>query len=529
MDSQAEQSGQNNLRWLSGKEYSARRSPTLIENPQAQLNEKDEVSRYLNSLEPTYLGQLKGISNQIAKPMSVNCRLSIGIPAYEEGMNIGKTLELYTKQIDKDGKSINPELFEITVFDNHPSYVSKDNTKEEVEKFRQAHPEVKIIYVYKQWEPQEPATVGNARKHLTDLTLLRSVQREQQKEELILASNDADTEKIDEHYVIEIIDAFDKNPKVDALTAKFNYPDWALQKPNLLAASRFWSFMARLVETGSVGNISERQKEPVGLVGRNAAMRSSIYAAVGGYNSLARNAEDLELGWLINDARNWDPQNIIYLNKAEIVSNPRRSLTAIATKTPVNEMYVDFHKHPEIRTMNNDQLLALIPDDLDLGQLEAETDSWWQSRTKGEYKYLGSRFEPVFRRAMRFLGLDFQVVNDHIKITSADKLMIGISKTFGRDVKVIPKSPSGDIDKPRNEEKINTYASGLTQGLIETRQAKATEYSNRITAVQQGSELIDGDKNRLEFLKKEYKRFTDEDYDSQKSVNSSDLEEKVKS
>jgi len=187
--------------------------------------------------------------------MSENCRLSIGIPAYSEGLNIGKTLEFYAKQKDKDGKPIDPSLLEVVIFDNHPSGVLKDNTQKEVEKFQQSHPGIKVIYIHKQWGFQESATAANARKHLADLALLRSSQRKQHKsKELILVYNDADAEEISNQYVDRIINAFDKNSKIDALTGKSVLPDRAMQKPNLLAATRFWGFMAIIVEGGGTGD-----------------------------------------------------------------------------------------------------------------------------------------------------------------------------------------------------------------------------------------------------------------------------------
>jgi hypothetical protein len=503
-----EDSGNVPLRWLSGTEYSARRSPTLKDNPQARLNENLETSRYLGTLEPNYLKELKDINGNIGQPMSENCRLAIGIPALNEGRNLRKTLELYKDQKDKTGNPIDTNLFEIHILHENPLNETPDDSQEVVKQFKKDFPDVKVHYIYKDQQPGITPTVGKARKYLSDLALLRNSERAQHNGDFILISNDADAEQIEPHYVTDMIEAFDKNPNTDAFTANFSLPESALKKPNVLAAVRFWSLMARVVETGSVGNSAERHKEPVGLVGRNAAIRSSMYAAVGGYNPLARNAEDLEMGWLIADSRGWDPQSVAYLNGARIVSNPRRHLLAVATKTPVNEMYVDFHKHPEVRTMDNEDLLARIPDDLDLGQLQDEVDTWWLSRTKGEYKYLGERFEPIFKRAMAFLGLEYQVVNDRIQITSARRLIAGMEKRLGRTVYTTPLVTGNTEITPEDAEKFTEYGSELTQGLTHVRDLKAKEYEDRIAAVREGNELVEGDRERLAFLLKERERFT---------------------
>jgi glycosyltransferase involved in cell wall biosynthesis len=497
----------NEVGFLPPEQYVARRSPTLIDNPQARLEERKEVARYLDTLSPDYRHELETVSASIP-PMSKNCRLSIGIPAFREGENIGKTLEHYAHQIDKNGTMIDQSRFEVelVVFDHHPSNVPKDNTQEEVDRFRRDHPDIKIIYIYRQEQPQEPSTVTFAEKYLADLALLRSSQRQHEDgdKDFILVCNSADAEGISDDYVDRIITAFDNNPNIDALTGKSVLPDSAMQKPNILAATRFWGFMSVIIEGGGGGE--KKYKEPVGMNGRNMAMRSSVYAAVGGFNPETKYADDLELSWLIADARGWDPDRIIFLDKAEIETDPRRHLAAIATNNTIFGMYLNFyHNTDEIRNADNAELLRRIPDDLDIDLLEKEVDAWWQAKDTGEYAYLGARFEPAFKRAMNFLGVSYEIVDDHIKITSAEKLLGGLSKSYGREVKALPRKAEFENEALDGVGEEKHYSSGLI--ITELRAKHAREYEERIAAAEAGKEIVLGDIKNIGFLKEQYSRF----------------------
>lgn len=494
--------GETGVNFLPVEKYLKMRSPSLIDNPQAKLNEKSEVKRHLDILAPSYLEELESMVSS-APPMSENCRLSIGIPAYRAGFNIVKMLELYGKQIDKNGIPIDPNLFEVIVFDNHSTGVAKDNTQEEVERFQKDHPGVKVIYVHKQWGLQEPATSANARRCLADLALLRTSQRKShQVRDHILVFNDDDAEEMSDEYLHYIITAFDENPKIDALTGKNVLPDWAMQKPNLIAATRLWAIMSIIVEGGGVGDI--RHKQPVGMVGRNMAMRASIYSAVGGFNPEGEgdSVDDLEMSWLIADARDWDPQSVVFLNKAKIITDPRRHLLALANRNPVFHMYLPktFFDSLEVGDIDKDELLKKIPDDLDLDLLEKEVNAWWQGREAAEYQYLGPQFEPIFRRAMSFLGVDYEVVDDHVRVTNVKRLLEGLKKRLGKEVIVLPQRQG-----LKEIEQLGRYDSGKTKEML--LHNKAQELAARIKAVEEGKELKKGDRERLEFLKERYGAF----------------------
>jgi len=494
---------------LAGEEYKLRRSQTLIDDPDARLNERNEIMKYFDRLEPSYRKELEAMNDLVGREMSESCRLTINIPAYLEGNNIYKTLEIYTNQKDEDGNPLDPNVFELVVLNNHPATVPEDQTQEEIEKFRQDHPEIKVIYLHKQWTAEEPATVGNARKYLLDISLMRNISRPETGLDSILVCNDADAIAVDEHYVSDILGAFKTNPDTDAFSLKWAWPTEALRKPNFYAANFVWDRLLHYSEYGLTE--SSDKNEPAQLEARNAAIRSGMYAAVGGFNPQAKNAEDLEMSWLIADARNWNPESVARLDIAQIATNPRRPLSALATGTPLNEMYMSFQSNPEIRTMDNDQLLAMVPDDLDLNLLEKELEGWYQARTRNEFSFLGPQYMPTFAKIMDELGIDFEIVDDHVKITSAERLLDHLSQSSGRNVEVVAQS---EVKKtsPSEAKILRKYIVGTTYGFDDVRASKARELADRIDSIEHGKQTQPRDGNEIELLRKEYKRFTHEDY-----------------
>jgi hypothetical protein len=491
---------------LAAKAYALRRSPTLLRNPKAVLNVRQETAWYLAKQNPVYIKRLNGFSKRAGFAMSPKCRLAITIPAYNEAGNIVTPLRYLAVQKNVDDMPIDPELFEIYILHGHPVGSERDKTKEVVESFKREHPGIRILYGYER--PNKKSTIGEANKHLFDWALLRGAERKKQTGELILVRSNADMESISSHYVANLIKAFDENPTVDALTAASRLPKWALQKPNLRVATRLWFLIDRLSETGAAGT----PREPAGVVGANSAIRSSIYAAVGGFNPKARQFEDTEMGWMISDARAWSPSRIIYIDKARIIEDPRRPLQAVANKTPVTEMYANFYTDTRVRGLDNKQLLASIPDDLDFDQLQREADAYWYSRDKGAYKYLGSKFETIFHEAMEQLGIKYRIVNDQVEITSVKDLLKKLSLELKRKVSLIgSKKDAAKAWRKPQKAMIDAYYSGISDSLLQARAAMAAKYAGQIQTIEQSREKSPEDLRRLRVLKRQYKRFADKD------------------
>ena len=408
---------------LTEDEYKDRRSRVLSENPDAHLDEKEEVSEYLANQDRAYIAELESMDSAIASPMSGECRVVFAIPAYEEGKNIRKTLEGYISQEDKSGNPLDPSKFEIIIVENHPATKSKDETESEILAFKAAHPEMRVNYVHKAWAAGEGG-VGRARKYGNDLALLRSNKRAAQVGELILVSNDADLDGIANRYVATVIDAFDTDAKLDGVAGKITLDRNFLQKPNLRAAERLFNILNRVIQYDGANTPSEREVRSPGTSGGNSAFRASIFAAIGGYNPKTRLAEDLEIGRMINSARRNEAGRIKFLNAAEVATNPRRYLVAQVQGVPVVEMYHDFVENPSIRHVDNADLLARIPDTLDIAAFQNEVNGLYHLAW---FNWIDDH-EAIFDRTMRLMGAEYVIEDGNVRVTNVDKLLAGLTR-----------------------------------------------------------------------------------------------------
>lgn len=485
---------------LPWSEFPNRRSRTLLQNPDAQLDERMEIQTYLDGQPAEYRSELENMNSQLGNPMSENCRVTFAIPALEEGANIRKTLEQFLNQKDKDGHPLNPNLFEIIIIENHPSTMEKDNTEEEIRAFKQAHPQINVYYTHKVWKPGEGG-VGRARKYVNDLALLRSFKRTKQDGELILISNDADLDGISANYIESIISEFDTKKELDALAGKWTLPESTLNKPNVRAAERLWYFLDRVIQKDAIGDPNQRSLRTPGLVGRNAAFRASMYAAIGGYNPDAKIAEDLEIGWMINEARGWNPKRMEFLNRASVISNPRRFLAATVQRVPLIQMYGGFHENMEVRKLNNEELLKQIPDTFDLKRFEMEADAIWQS---DQYKkhFPEDKLKLMLDRAMGFIGAEYKleekkdddgVTRSHVIITNVDRLLKGLGSHSGaRRNQILPQAnTSNSLSQPtpnvlqRFEGQVNNFAD-LLDRTVDVSQAQLTTLASQYRQATQG-------------------------------------------
>lgn len=416
------------LGWLGESEWERRRSKTLKENPNAKLDESKEVVDYFSRMDLEYRRELEGMDRTIGTPMSAETRAVITIPAFGEGKIIRKTLEQFLSQKGVNGDPINPNLFEIIVYENDTESRPKDETEEVIRRFKQAHPEINIHYAYKRWSKEDIDnninTVGNGRRYCCDLALLRSSKRTLRPGELIIINQDADLEGITPKYIAGIVTEFDSKDYLDSIVGKRNLPDWALKKPNVRAGQRMWEIFDAVMRKGAGEGISPSERETgwPGMIGENSAMRASMYAAIGGYNPRATLAEDQELGHMMRIARNYDDRRFEYLNRLQTIKNPRRYLTYMYLGKPLIDMYNDYHENKDIRDLDNQQLLRRIPDNFDVARFQLDADGIYQK--KGDFThYKNNEFDLFFQKMIGFMGAEYAIENGHVKITNVDRLL----------------------------------------------------------------------------------------------------------
>jgi len=422
------------LGWIPREEYEKRRSQTLTDDPQARLDESKEVADYLSRQDPEYLRELEEMDRLIGTPMSSETRAVITVPVFGEGKIIRKTLEQFLNQKDKSGNPINPKLFEIIVFENDTESRPKDQTENEIRKFKTNHPEMNVHYAYKRWTQDDITnkinTIGNGRKYNCDLALLRSSKRTAPTGELVVVNNDADLEGITPRYISDIIEEFDTKDYLDTIVGKRNLPDSALQKPNIRAGQRLWEIFDSVMRyTGGSGEMDpgKRKRGWPGMIGENSAMRASIYAAVGGYGPQAKLAEDQNLGDMIRTARNYDDRRFEYLNRLQTIKNPRRYLACMLMGRPLIQMYNDYHENKNIRNLNNAQMLQRISDTFDVNRFQKDADAVYQA--KNNYRSLTEEeFDAKFQKTMGLMGAKYIIENGHVKITDAQRLIDGLNR-----------------------------------------------------------------------------------------------------
>lgn len=407
--------GGENIGLLDRSQYKKRFDPRLRANSKFDVatDDLDLIRDYFRRQDNQYVQELEQLINPLT-PMKPETKLVITVPAYHEGANIKHTLEQYAKMK-------NPERFEIVIFENHPAAKGRDNTLQEVEAFKTSHPNINIHLFHKAFDQKAP--IGNIRKYLVDAVVLRK-EKTGIKDSIVITSNDADLININPDYSNILIQKFDQDKNLDAVGVKWDYPSEAFkQMPLLHAAQRLWQFF----------DISFRNsylKSP-DLIGRNSAFRSGIYTAVGGYNDQAQLAEDLEIGWLIKNARGYDPQRISYVNSAWLISNPRRAVVKLVSGVPLIQQYGDFHVNEDVRRASLDELFEKKKDlnmDEFIQNVQAIYDHYGRWR-----KSLGGwlddgYFIKSFDRAMGYLGAKYHVENDKIIIDDISRLEQGLAR-----------------------------------------------------------------------------------------------------
>lgn len=290
-------------------------------NPDAVIDANKTTDRYINGFSAKHRDVVRRLRKQLENQPSANRPKAVVIipaAAHQEEKNIYHTLEQYLAQED-----VSPDDFEVVVFANNPRDRSRDKTIQEVKRFQKAHPQLKVRLIEKLLDPDE-TNLGWVRKTATDTVLDDLRARGVDLSEVILVSNDADSEFIDHGYVRTIIDKTEANPDVDAF---LGFIDWGYKAysshPDILVGTR----LMQMIDT--YFRMSRRE---VGSSGANFAFRPGIYSAVGGYSSINSAGEDVVLGKMIKSVRRGADSRtpIAFLGRnSEVNTSARRALNTL--------------------------------------------------------------------------------------------------------------------------------------------------------------------------------------------------------
>ncbi len=293
-------------------------SPTIKNNPEAKLDPIAEIEGYLDRQNPDYLKKLKLYDSKIGQPMLRETKLVICIPVagHQETENIYKTLLSFARQKN------NPKEFEILLFLNFPNNLppsqreAVNRTLREIENAKREFPYLQVK-VLPEPLPQDQIRIGNLRKIVTDLALLRQrtagITRD-----LILVSNDADNQGISEDYVSSYIRYFRDNPEKEGAVGNLQYdPQAFIRFPTVQLEQELATFLDQVgFENGNVM-----------LFGNNSCMKSSIYAAIGGYPPGLKTAEQDWTGDTIRKLRK-KKSTLGFVKEGPLVTSSRRAVTS---------------------------------------------------------------------------------------------------------------------------------------------------------------------------------------------------------
>ncbi len=419
--------------------------------------EKENLRSYLDTIkdnDPDYYAELERLaSSSSMQEMSAKNRVSVNIPAWMEGGTIYSLLDQYIQQQDVDGQPLALDNFEINVLINRRTGSAPDDSVAEIERFitdyeSRTGQRPTVNYSDVEFNPPDN-NVGNARRVLTDLTLLRSLNRGSQEGSLYIESEDADLLRPDPKTVTNIIRTLDEKPYLDSVRGiQDRSPEIMKENDYLFLWRRMWDVSELLVR-------SPRFREPASpnwnytwnrtiTGGWNTAYSAEAYAMIGGYDKITK-GEDMMIGEKISMARgdgalpNLDVVGRVYTRTD---SSPRRFVNEIITgRGAYSDDFEDEEVNRLIRESSLDELLDQISS---VARIDSENQSDFQYMLEGHYKSIQvmtpttTDAKAVFSRLMFFLGFkhsDYEFTNDNtdVQIKSLDNVKQALERYRQRE------------------------------------------------------------------------------------------------
>jgi len=440
-------------------------SPRLKENPTALLHPKGEINWYFENQQkryPNYLEQeLKPLEEQSKEKMStsVEAAICLAVAGHQEHANIYRALETYRVQKNKDGQSVwdgTNSKFEIFVYVNWPKGTDPKLTIDEINRFKQEHPEV-LLRVYEEEITNGKVEVGWYKKKAFDLALRKHTERNTDKDILLIA-NDADMVYTSPQYLENIRTTMNDNSseKLDALMGRYDLDPHVYEKyPIFHATMRFWQFMEATMRS---------KYGLIGTQGRNTILRGSSYAAVGG-NRTRDFWADIEFGQLFGQAR--QENTLAYANSAWVMVDPRREIDKFKSGERIAYSWSDFNT----RLVRGNKTTDNVSDNLDINVLANAAENnplvlTFRNRLQEEVQAIITLFSKItpgyietpeaetkhfadiktlVERASGFMGLEMKLSQN-----ATDELLITITST-----EKLRKSLKEYKNKNRKETKLN--------------------------------------------------------------------------
>lgn len=331
------------------------------------------------------------------KPMGEKVRVAVNIPAWMEGKIIHHTLDLYSHQVDSKGRELDPDIYEINIIINRKKNDTPDNSVSEVERFKKdlKKQEKNIQVNYVDVEFSEPLnTVGNARRVITDLTLLRSVSRVSQEAQLYIESEDADLVRVDPKTIINAVEKLDQNPHLDAVRGRQDRaPEIMMENDLLFLYRRFQDIYEILLRKQSYRlDVNPRASfnwNRVVTGGWNTAYTAEAYALTRGYSPDKTKDEDMILGERISMLRGdglVPNTHVIGTVSSRADSSPRRYINEVASmKAAYGGSFEDPSVNKKIRDTSEEKLMEEI---LPFSRINKDNAWRFQAMLNEEYGFI---------------------------------------------------------------------------------------------------------------------------------------------
>ena len=327
-----------------------------------------DIPHYVSSWTEAYRHYVTQLANQLP-PMNRACRTIVAIPvaAHEEGDYLIDTLKAFRNQTESS------ELYELALFLNCPAECSPElaeraaNLSKMVDSYVQENPSQPIVCMRGTIAGRRIQSIGFIRSILTDALILRGVIAAPLTD-LIQIRCDADTRGVTDRYIQNFRKCFDTSPNTDAFCGRLRWsPEHTFSSP--------LSFVnQRLAELVSV--IKHSIAAVPSAAGPVFAIRSSVFAALGGYNFQEQTGEDISLGERALAFRKGSTKFVARDDAgpaSRLYTSSRRADAALHLKTPLYNQWERFETsfgllNPSIRALTPSESLA--PEINDVVQLQ---------------------------------------------------------------------------------------------------------------------------------------------------------------
>ncbi|MBP9738431.1 hypothetical protein KBD20_01955 [Candidatus Saccharibacteria bacterium] len=426
-------------------------SPRLLDNPEAELDQTEEIKWYLDKQDKKHLKKIEKHADSIGESITESTEISVAIPVagHQEGDNIYRTLEAYSDQTLDNSK------YEIVLFVNHPTHdrdgnvLNADKTLAEIERFKADHPDMNIKVMYEAL-PRSQARIGLIRKTLTDTILLRKLQSGD-KGELAVVSNDADTLDVNPKYLETLLTKLKENKRSDVVAGQLEWDTSSyVNHPAIHVGTRMFQMFNILLRT--------REGYPGVTSGANTTLRASILAAVGGYSDLA-GGEDTNLGTKIEVAREGSSSPTVVFGgvvASRITTSARRAVLTLLkhNEAPLHQWNFGFsaddddvrsiglggeldppdYKDPKVRIELVQQIEHIINRTLSNGPEGAPVSG--SAGSVAPVNQWAEKYAQYYERILGFMGVEFEWQGSYktIKITNADRLLRGLEDFAAKKV-----------------------------------------------------------------------------------------------